>query len=56
MNNLAPMKNCPWGGGVQGNIIWMPGYYHKRYLSDLILYVPLTIFSYKWTGLPGLLS
>ena len=21
--NLAPMKNCP---GVQGNLIWMPGY------------------------------
>ena len=30
MNNLAPMKNCP-GGGVQGNLNWMPGYmdYHK---------------------------
>ena len=29
MNNLAPMKNCPgWGGGgggVQGNLNWMPG-------------------------------
>ena len=25
MNNLAPMKNCP-GGGVQGNLNWMPGY------------------------------
>ena len=27
MNNLAPMKNCPGGGGVQGNLNWMPGYY-----------------------------
>ena len=26
MNNLAPMKNCPGGGGVQGNLNWMPGY------------------------------
>ena len=26
MNNLAPIKNCPWGGGVQGNLNWMPGY------------------------------
>ena len=27
MKNLAPMKNCPgWGGGVQGNLNWMPGY------------------------------
>ena len=28
MNNLATMKNCPWGGGggVQGNLNWMPGY------------------------------
>ena len=25
MNNLAPMKICP-GGGVQGNLNWMPGY------------------------------
>ena len=25
MINLAPMKNCP-GGGVQGNLNWMPGY------------------------------
>ena len=33
MNNLAPMKNCP-GGGVQGNLNWMPGY---------ILYMFLTI-------------
>ena len=33
MNNFAPMKNCPgeWGGGVQGNLNSMPGYYryHK---------------------------
>ena len=28
MNNLAPMKNCP--GGVQGNLIWMPGYDYSR--------------------------
>ena len=27
MNNLAPMKNCPGGGGVQGNLNWMPGYH-----------------------------
>ena len=27
MNNLAPMKNCPGGGGVQGNLNWMPGYF-----------------------------
>ena len=26
MNNLAPMKNCPGGGGMQGNLKWMPGY------------------------------
>ena len=26
MNNLAPMKNCPGGGGVQGYLNWMPGY------------------------------
>ena len=26
MNNFAPMKNCPGGGGVQGNLNWMPGY------------------------------
>ena len=26
MNNLAPMKNCPRGRGVQGNLNWMPGY------------------------------
>ena len=26
MNNLAPMNNCPGGGGVQGNLNWMPGY------------------------------
>ena len=26
MNNLAPVKNCP-GGGVQGNLNWMPGYW-----------------------------
>ena len=25
INNLAPLKNCP-GGGVQGNLNWMPGY------------------------------
>ena len=29
MNNLAPMKNCPGGGGggegVQGNLNWMRG-------------------------------
>ena len=25
MNNLAPIKNCP-GGGVQGNLNWMPVY------------------------------
>ena len=25
MNNLAPMKNFP-GGGVQGNLNWMPRY------------------------------
>ena len=23
---MAPMKNCPGGGGVQGNLNWMPGY------------------------------
>ena len=28
MNILAPMKNCPGGGGVQGNLNWMPGYIH----------------------------
>ena len=26
MNNFPPMKNCPGGGGVQGNLNWMPGY------------------------------
>ena len=26
MNNLATMKNCPGGGGVQVNLNWMPGY------------------------------
>ena len=30
MNNLAPMKNCPGGGGggvgMQGNLNWMQGY------------------------------
>ena len=31
MNNLAPMKNCP-GGGVQGNLNWMPGYCITRIL------------------------
>ena len=25
MNNLAPTKNCPGGGGVQGNQNWMLG-------------------------------
>ena len=29
MNNLAPMKNCP-GGGVQGNLNWMPGYWARK--------------------------
>ena len=26
MNNLAPKRNCPGGGGVQGNLNWIPGY------------------------------
>ena len=26
MNILAPMKNCPGGRGVQGNLNWMLGY------------------------------
>ena len=26
MNYLAPMKNCPGGGVVQGNLNWMPRY------------------------------
>ena len=29
MNNLGPMKNCPGGWGVQGNLNWMPGYLHN---------------------------
>ena len=32
MNNLAPMKNCPGGGGVQGNLNWMLGYAVYRFL------------------------
>ena len=26
MNNLAPMKICPGGGGGNGSLNWMPGY------------------------------
>ena len=38
MNNLAPMKNCPGGGGVQGNLNWMPGYYdHENSLFYLLI-------------------
>ena len=33
MNNLAPMKNCPGGRGVQGNLNWMPGYYSRKNLT-----------------------
>ena len=29
MNILAPMKNYPGGGGVQGNLTLMPGYNGK---------------------------
>ena len=25
MNNLAPMKNCIGGGGLQGNLNWIRG-------------------------------
>ena len=41
MNNLAPMKNCP-GGGVQGNLNWMPGYYQFVCISNFRVarYVP----------------
>ena len=36
MNNLAPMKNCPrggGGGGVQGNLNWMPGYNNLVFIT-----------------------
>ena len=39
MNNLAPMKNCPGGGGgLQGNLNWMPGYkiIHSLKLVDYL--------------------
>ena len=40
MNNLAPMKNCP-GGGVQGNLNWMPGYYYFVNRGRGVLKTPL---------------
>ena len=50
MNNLAPMKNCP-GGGVQGNLNWMPGYYtvhyicRKRSILNVIIIVNLALWA-----------
>ena len=38
MNNLAPMKNCPGGGGVQGNLNWMQGYKGSLFLGVLQIY------------------
>ena len=36
MNNFAAMKNCP-GGGVQGNLYWMPvGNLMSRLICGLI--------------------
>ena len=40
MNNLAPMKNCP-GGGVQGNLNWMPGYKQRHLNGDTLPYAIL---------------
>ena len=35
MNNLAPMKNCPGGWGVQGNLNWSRGNMVKNIFSFL---------------------
>ena len=47
MNNLAPMKNCPGGGGcVQGNLNWMPGYYtHTKMLIRLLMHRLVSFFA-----------
>ena len=48
MNNLAPMKNCPGGGGVQGNLNWMPGYRDHTCFSCInICRVPRKLFEHE---------
>ena len=43
MNNLTPIKNCP---GVQGNLIWMPGY---SFQMNVVLVILRSFLSYKQT-------
>ena len=55
MNNLAPMKNCPGGGGVQGNLNWMPGYQFstRLYMYSFIVAIKWNLVTMIYTNQLG---